>query len=167
MFVCSTPYVNTACADSQLLYVENRRLRLKDKKCLTIGIMTSMVTESFLLSSCESGPRNSPYQVHKITIAPFDQDMRRDVSMWGQLFQFHVIAGMVSPLGISFTTRGEGKGESWKNGLLFSVVPPFYSHMSLSVSAFLSVEGQIFCAKACIVIFCVCFQRCLQCLAFI
>jgi hypothetical protein len=75
MFVCSTPYVNTARADSQLLYVENRRLRLKDKKCLTVGIMTSMVTESFLLSSCESGPRNSPYQVHKITIAPLDQDM--------------------------------------------------------------------------------------------
>ena len=167
MFVNSSPYVNTARADSNLLYVENRRLRLKEKKCLAVGVMTGTVTKSFLLSSCDAGPRNSPYQVHKITIAPLEQDMRWDVSLWGHLFQFHTIAGMVSPLGISFTTRGEGKGESYRNGLFFRLVRHFYSHLSFSISSLLSFEGQIVCVKACFVIFCDYFQRHLQCFAFI
>ena len=72
--------------------------------------------ESFLLSPCESGPHHAPYSIHKVSIAPLEQDMRRDMSLWGLVFQFHVIAGMMTPMGFGFATRGEGKGDQWKTG---------------------------------------------------
>lgn len=115
-FVKSDFYVNTARINPAELYVDNSRLRVRDKKSLAIGIMTGTVTESFLVASAQAGPRNSPYSVHKITIAPLEQDFRRDVSLWGVLFNFHTAAGSINPFGFSFTTRGEGKGDSWKAG---------------------------------------------------
>lgn len=115
-FVKSDCYVNTARIDPAVLYVENSRLRVQDKKNLAIGIMTGTVTESFLVASAQTGPRNSPYSIHKITIAPLEQDFRRDVSLWGLLFNFHTAVGSISPYGVSFATRGEGKGDGWKLG---------------------------------------------------
>lgn len=76
--------------------------------------MTGTVTESFLVASAEAGPRHSPYAIHKLSIAPFEQDFRRDTSTWGLLFDFHVITGMISPAGFGFASRGEGKGDSWR-----------------------------------------------------
>jgi hypothetical protein len=38
------------------------------------------------------------------------------MSLWGLVFQFHVIAGMMTPMGFGFATRGEGKGDQWKTG---------------------------------------------------
>jgi hypothetical protein len=115
-FCQSNQYINTARIDPALLYVENSRLRIKDKKCLAIGLMTGTLTESYLIGSCETGPRQSPYLVHKVTIAPLEQEMRRDASTWGLLLDFHVITGSMSPAGFSFATRGEGKGDAWSNG---------------------------------------------------
>jgi len=83
------------------------------KNLLAVGIMTGTVTESFLVASAQAGPRLSPYSIHKITIAPLEQDFRRDVSLWGMLFNFHTAAGSISPYGFSFATRGEGKGDGW------------------------------------------------------
>ena len=60
----------------------------------------------------------SPYPIHKVTIAPLEQDWRRDASVWGLLFKFHTIVGMYSELGFGFATRGEGKGDGWKNGMV-------------------------------------------------
>ena len=116
-FVKSDCYVNTARVDPADLYVDNFRLRVQKDKLLAIGIMTGTVTESFLVSSAQAGPRNSPYYIHKITIAPLEQDFRRDVSVWGKLFGFRTAAGSISPFGFSFATRGEGKGDAWKIGL--------------------------------------------------
>ena len=87
------------------------------KKYIAIGIMTGTVTESFLVSSAQAGPRNLPYSIHKITIAPLEQNFQRDVSVWGMLFQFHTAAGSINPYGFSFATRGEGKGDGWKRGM--------------------------------------------------
>jgi len=115
-FVKSDFYVNTARIDPAELYVENNRLCVRDKKQLAIGIMTGTVTESFLVASAQAGPRNSPYSIHKITIAPLEQDFRRDASLWGALFNFHTAAGSINPFGFSFATRGEGKGDAWKSG---------------------------------------------------
>lgn len=112
MFTKSGSYVNTARIDPGILGVDNNRLRVADTKGLARCIMTGTVTESYLIASAESGPRYSPYAVHKVTIAPFEQDFRRDTSVWGLMFDFHVIAGMISPAGFSFTTRGEGKGDT-------------------------------------------------------
>jgi hypothetical protein len=116
-FVKSDCYVNTARIDPAELYVENSRLRVQERKTLAIGIMTGTVTESFLVASAQSGPRNLPYSIHKVTIAPLEQDFRRDVSVWGMLFNFHDTAGSIGPNGFSFATRGEGKGDGWKGGM--------------------------------------------------
>lgn len=123
LFVQSGRYVNTARIDPALLVVENSRLRVRDKNTMAICIMSGTLTESFVIDSSEAGPRHAPYPIHKVTIAPLEQDWRRDVSVWGMLFNFHVIAGMLSDLGFGFATRGEGKGDGWKNGkivVLFS-----------------------------------------------
>ena len=116
-FVKSDFYINTARIDPADLYVENSRLRVNEKNNLAIGIMTGTVTESFLVASAQAGPRNLPYSIHKITIAPLEQDFRRDVSVWGVLFGFRTAAGLISPYGFSFATRGEGKGDTWKRGM--------------------------------------------------
>lgn len=79
--------------------------------------MSGTLTESFLIAPSEAGPRHSPYSIHKVTVAPLEQEMRRDTSVWGMLFNFHVITGMMSPAGFGFATRGEGKGDGWSNGM--------------------------------------------------
>lgn len=48
------------------------------------------------------------YPAHKITIVPFAQDIRRDMSLWGQLFGFEIVTGSVSESGISFLSRMQG-----------------------------------------------------------
>ena len=115
-FVKSDFYVNTARIDPAELYVESNRLCVRDKEQLAIGIMTGTVTESFLVASAQDGPRNSPYFIHKITIAPLEQDFRRDASVWGALFNFRTAKGSINPFGFSFATHGEGKGDGWKAG---------------------------------------------------
>lgn len=117
MFCQSGQYINTARIDPALLYVENSRLRIKDKKSLAVCVMTGTCTESYLVGSSEAGPRHSPYSIHKITVAPLKQEMHRDASVWGKLFDFHTITGMMSPAGFGFATRGEGKGDGWNNGM--------------------------------------------------
>ena len=111
-FVKSDFYVNTARVDPAELHIESARLRVREKNLLAIGIMTGTVTESYLVAS------TSPYSTHKITIAPLEQDFRRDISLWGLLFKFHSIRGSISPYGFFFATRGEGKGDAsgWKTG---------------------------------------------------
>ena len=74
LFVKSGYYVNTARIDPALLVVENSRLRVRDKKSLAICIMTGTLTECFIVDSSEAGPRHAPYPIHKVTIAPLDQD---------------------------------------------------------------------------------------------
>lgn len=114
-------YINTARINPADLYVENSRLRVHQKKLLAIGIMTGTVTESFLVATAQAGPRHSPYPIHKISIAPLEQDFRRDVSVWGMMFKFNAAAGTISPYGFSFATRGEGKGDSWKASQYLSI----------------------------------------------
>jgi len=75
-----------------------------------ICMMSGTVTESFLIAACESGPHHAPYLIHNISIALLEQDMWCDVSVWGLLFQFHIAAGMMTPMGFGFSTQGEGKG---------------------------------------------------------
>jgi hypothetical protein len=98
-----------------MLCVVGNRLRVAETKSMALCVMTGTVTESFLIDSVETGPPNSPYAVHKVTIAPFEQDFRRDTAAWGSLFDFTVIYGTISPSGFGFTTRGEGKGDNWRS----------------------------------------------------
>lgn len=70
-----------------------------------VGIMLGVITECFLIEQAMAGSQNAPYPVHKVTIIPFAQEMRRDTSLWGQLFDFHVVTGSVSGYGFSFLSR--------------------------------------------------------------
>jgi hypothetical protein len=81
-FTQSGVFVNTARIDPSRLYVDNQHLFIQpEKKELAIGIMTGTLTESFLIASAEAGRRSVPFHIHKVTIAPFQQDWRRDVSL--------------------------------------------------------------------------------------
>jgi hypothetical protein len=133
LFVKSGYYVNTARVDPALLVVEGSRLRVRDKKSLANCIMTGTLTESFIVESCEAGPRHAPYPVHKVTIAPLDQDWRHDVSVWGLLFNFRVISGLLTEAGFGFATRGAGKGDAWKNGVFILLSTAW--KLSLIISA--------------------------------
>lgn len=78
--------------------------------------MTGTLTESYLIEPSEAGPHNSLYSIHKVTITLLEQEMHQDSSVWGMLFDFQTITGMMSPLGFGFTMQGEGKGNGWGNG---------------------------------------------------
>jgi len=86
-------------------------LKMADSNDFAVGIMLGVVTECFLISEGSLGQR---YTVHKITIAPFAQEMRRDTSLWGQLLDFENILGPVSEEGLSFSTRSKKIGSSGK-----------------------------------------------------
>jgi hypothetical protein len=116
--VKSGQYINTARADPNNLYAEGGRLKNVDSKNLSVGIMTGTTTESFILTGVDGGPRHNPWTEHRVTIAPFMQDMRRDVSAWGLALNFHIIGGLASTLGFSFTTRAEGRGDNGQYGKL-------------------------------------------------
>jgi hypothetical protein len=111
-FVKSKSYVNTARVDPALLRVVSGRLRVVDTNAIALCLMVGTVTESFLIKPCIPG-RYSTSPVHKITIAPFEQEFRRDTSLWGLLFDFHVISGTISTEGFGFASRREGKGDGF------------------------------------------------------
>jgi hypothetical protein len=96
-------FVNTARVHPDILTVDSRRLKIAGTTQNAVGIMIGVVTECYLV---EEG--TTPYPVHKITIVPFAQDMRRDTALWGQLFGFRSITASVSAGGISFLTRKQG-----------------------------------------------------------
>jgi hypothetical protein len=132
--------------DPKHLYADNHRLKNADGKTLTIGIMTGTTTESFLLSPCEGGPRHSPWNMHKITIAPFTQEMRRDTSLWGLVLDFHIIAGLTTSLGFTFSTRAEGRGDSQNTCASFQnlTLPIAHGHCSLCIWLHLIIEVKRF-----------------------
>lgn len=102
-------YVNFSRIDPALLEVENQRIKLRDTRSFSQGVMTGVVTASNIISSVTVGGPNNQYGQHRITLAPFAQEMRRDTSVWGALLNFKVIMATTSDLGFSFITRGEGK----------------------------------------------------------
>jgi hypothetical protein len=109
VFVRSGCFVNTSRIHPKLLTVESRRMKLAGQNTNAVGIMLGVATECFLVTECTGGSQAAPYPIHKISIVPFAQEMRRDTSVWGKLFNFHVISGSVSSFGISFLTRRQRK----------------------------------------------------------
>ncbi|RDB19703.1 hypothetical protein Hypma_013177 [Hypsizygus marmoreus] len=113
LFVQSGFFVNTARIDPSLLIVDNRRIKIAATKAPAVGIMMGLVTECCLRSSAIAGGNQSQYAVHRLTIAPAPQEMRRDYSVWGLLFGFSEIPGPTTDSGFSFSTFGEGKFPSF------------------------------------------------------
>lgn len=87
-------YVNLAWTDPKDLYVDECHIKNIDGKKLSIGMMTGTVTESFLFTPVQGGPDNDPWTLHRITIMPFTQDIRRESSLWGLLLGFELVRGL-------------------------------------------------------------------------
>ena len=81
-------------------------LKIAASNEVAVCVMLGVVTECYLIAECAVKSRYT----HKISIAPFPQEMRRDTSLWGQLFEFSTISGPVSENGISFSTRFKTPG---------------------------------------------------------
>jgi hypothetical protein len=139
MFVRSGRHVNTSRIDPAELFVDGESeasgqiaigvMKVIDSKQVAIGIMLGMSTECALVEHQLIGGNVSPIMIRRITIAPFKQEMRRDTSVWGRLFEFDVIPGSVSDLGFSFSTRTKkvtsvGGSPIKSSGLLSSVKSP-------------------------------------------
>ena len=123
-FTQSSIYVNTSRINPKILEVESGRMRLKGTDKFAVAIMLGVVTECALVEDAAVGSSLSPYIVHKITIVPFTQEMRRDTSVWGLLYGFRRITGPISDLGISFSTRKKAEppiGSPKKPGLFKSI----------------------------------------------
>jgi hypothetical protein len=103
------------------LIVEGQRVKIAGSSDNAVGIMLGVVTECYLVNEGKGGSTLSPYPVHKISIVPFAQEMRRETSLWGQLLGFHTISGTVSDYGITFSTRKKIPGSQ----CLFIFCPPF------------------------------------------
>ncbi|KAH9956047.1 hypothetical protein BGW80DRAFT_1257904 [Lactifluus volemus] len=80
-FVKCGSYVNTARVNPKILSIVNNCLRITETKSMAL----------YLVGSAEAGPPHSPYAIHKVTIAPFEQDFRHDTALWELLFDFHVL----------------------------------------------------------------------------
>ena len=103
--------MNLAQVNPKHVYVDERCIKNVDGKKLSIGVMTGTVTESFLFMRVEGGPDSGPWILHRITIAPFTQDIRWETSLWGLLLGFKLIRGLTGPYGFSFTMQGKGHGD--------------------------------------------------------
>lgn len=110
-------FVNTSRIHPNKLVVEASRLKIHATNENAVGIMLGVVTECFVVKDGSGGNPQSPSTIHKVSIVPFAQEMRRDTSLWGQLFDFHVVSGPVSAVGITFSTRSKGSGSRCKSPL--------------------------------------------------
>ena len=82
------------------------RLKIAGTNTNAVCLMMGVVTECLLID--DGMVMAQQYPARKVTIVPFAQEMRRDTSLWGQLFGFRVITASVSAIGMSFLTMKQG-----------------------------------------------------------
>lgn len=122
LFVQHGHYVNFSRMDPSLFELNHRRnIKLRSHIGFCIGLMSGVSTDSHLVSSVQVGPAHSPYKQHRVTIIPFQQEIRRDTSAWGQILGFKVISGTTNSKGFAFVTRGDGKSVTFSNSKFFSL----------------------------------------------
>jgi hypothetical protein len=105
LFTKSGVFVNPARAAPDVFFAEHGRLKLKDPASVAVCVMTGIVTDCAILSEGFTGGPDNEKAVHKISIAPFRQEFRRDTTMWGKILNFDNISCAVSTEGLSFTTK--------------------------------------------------------------
>jgi hypothetical protein len=105
LFTKSGIFVNPARASPDVFIAEYGRLKLKEPVSVAVCIMTGIVTDCAIISeACAGGPDNEK-SVHKISLAPFRQEFRRDTTMWGKILNFDNISCAISTEGLSFSTK--------------------------------------------------------------
>jgi hypothetical protein len=105
LFTKSGFFVNPARVSPDVFVAEAGRLKVKDPSSMAVCIMTGIITECSIISEGTTGGPDNEKTVHKVSIAPFQQDFRRDTTMWGRLLNFHSLSCGISTEGLSFTTR--------------------------------------------------------------
>jgi hypothetical protein len=98
-------FVNPARVTPEVFVADFGRLKLREPSSVAVCIMTGIVTECTIVSEGWSGGPDNEKAVHKISIAPFRQEFRRDTTMWGRILNFDNISCAISTDGISFTTK--------------------------------------------------------------
>lgn len=105
LFTKSGIFVNPARVTPDVFIAEFGRLKLQEPSSVAVCIMTGIVTDCAIVSEgCTGGPDNEK-TVHKISLAPFRQEFRRDTTMWGKILNFDSLSCAISTEGLSFTTK--------------------------------------------------------------
>ncbi|KAG6852162.1 hypothetical protein C0991_002537, partial [Blastosporella zonata] len=122
-------YVNFACMDPcDFVCTKFNRVALKDGGAFCFGIMSGVVTHSYLLkSSVTISGKKGPFQQHRLMVVPFRQEAYRDVSAIGAILNLNDgTKGAVSSSGFAFVTRGEGQSIQYDNinGYSLPSAPP-------------------------------------------
>lgn len=86
----------------RLLRCVGNRIRLAGDNINAVGVMNVVIQDSCLLQTGTTGMANT---VHKIVGAPFSQEWRRDISVWGLILGFDSVSGGYDHNGITFATR--------------------------------------------------------------
>ena len=105
LFTKSGFFVNPARVALDVFVAEFGRLKLKEPSSIAVCIMTGIVTDCAIVSEGYTGGPDNEKAVHKISIAPFRQDFRRDTTMWGKVLNFDNLSCAISSDGLSFTTK--------------------------------------------------------------
>ena len=105
LFTRSGIFVNPARVSPDILVSEFGRLKFKEPPSIAVCIMSGIITDCSIISEgFTSGPENEK-TVHKVPLAPFHQDFRRDTTMWGKILYFDNLSCAISTEGMSFTTK--------------------------------------------------------------
>jgi hypothetical protein len=105
LFTKSGFFVNPARASPDDFVAEAGRLKVKDPSSMAVCIMTGIVTECALIGEGYTGGPENVKTVHKVSLAPFRQEFRRDTTLWGLILGFESVSCGISAEGLSFTTR--------------------------------------------------------------
>ena len=105
VFTKSGIYVNPARVSPNVFVAEFGRLKLREPSSVAVCIMTGIITDCAIISEGITGGPDNEKTVHKVSLAPFRQDFRRDTTMWGKILNFDNISCAISTEGISFTTK--------------------------------------------------------------
>jgi hypothetical protein len=105
LFDKSGIYVNPARVTPDVFATEYGCLKLKEPSSVAVCIMMGIVTDCAIISEGYTGGPDNEKTVHKISLAPFRQEFRRDTTMWGRILNFDSLSCAISTEGLSFTTK--------------------------------------------------------------
>ena len=105
LFTKSGMFVNPARVSPDVFVAEFGRLKLQELSSVAVCIMTGIVTDCAIVSDGYTGGPDNEKTVHKISLAPFRQEFRRDTTMWGKILNFDSLSCAISTEGLSFTTK--------------------------------------------------------------
>ena len=105
LFTKSGMFVNPARVNPDVLVSDFGRLKIKEHSSIAVCIMTGIITDCAIVSEGFTGGPDNEKAVHKVTLAPFRQDFRRDTTMWGKVLNFDNLSCAISTDGLSFTTK--------------------------------------------------------------